>query len=90
MNQLNPNYETLDEHGTTQDLSKNNKIVIKVMWLFDEVIIFQNGHWSEVFLWINQIPHIYWNKLIIPVSIGNMLLEKPINVSSKYSGLKSD
>ena len=34
LNRLIPSYETLDECGTTQDLSKNTKIVIKVRLLF--------------------------------------------------------
>ena len=30
----------------------------------------------EVFLWINQIPRILWNKFIISISVENVLLEK--------------
>ena len=63
------------------------------MWLFNDIML-QYGHWSEVFLWINQTPHIQWNKFIIPIYIGNLLIKKvkvkkkSINVFSKFSGLK--
>ena len=32
---LSPSYDTLYECGTTQDLSKITKVVIKVTWIFD-------------------------------------------------------
>ena len=61
---------------------------------FDDVIMFQDDHWSQILLWINQInksnSHMQGKFFLIPVSIGNVLIEKSIKVFSKPSGLKYD
>ena len=49
LNQLSPSYETLHECGTTSNLLENTKLVLKVMSLFDDVIIFQGGYWSYMY-----------------------------------------
>ena len=55
LNQFSPSYEIL--HGTTQDLLKNTKIVINVMWLF-----WWRYHFSRRSLKLN----IFMNKLNSP------------------------
>ena len=61
---------------------------------FDDVIIFQDDHWSQILLWINQTnksnSHMQWKKFLMPVCIGDVLIEKSIRVFSKPSGLKYD